>query len=216
MDRADIFADTDFPALRAGCKARFGDEDGEKIYHRTAKLYAELAVTTDYKDSYTLERQLKRFVYPVIAYYKTLLSYGYRQAAALGLVRRETEKAADESGAILGAQMRRFFPYRAFRRNIKNFIEYKFPAAGGWKSGELKTASRVLSFRIRTCMYATIAEKFGCPELCAVFCDYERRMFAGLLPQVEASCPCSMGEGHDYCEFRFKRGHRPAKGKNKE
>ena len=62
-------------------------------------------------------------------------------------------------------------------------------------------------------MYKSIAEKFGCPELCTVFCDYERRMFGGLRPQVEASCDCSLAEGHDYCEFRFRKGHRPGRKK---
>lgn len=207
-----IFDETDLSGLQASCIARFGEEDGTRIYHRTVKLYGELVVTTDYKNSHTLERQLKRLVYPVIAYYKTLLAYGYRKSTALGLVRYETDKAAEESGAILSAQMRKIFPFRAFRRNIRNFIEYKYPA-GGWKSGDLHTGARNISFRIHECMYKSIAEKFGCPELCTVFCDYERRMFGGLRPQVEASCDCSLAEGHDYCEFRFRKGHRPGRKK---
>ena len=111
----------------------FGDEEGQKIFRRAAKLYAELVVTTDYKNSQTLERQLKRLIYPVLAFYKTLLTFGYKVPNALGIVRTETEKAARESASVLANQMRPLFPYRAFRRNIKNFMEYKFPS-GGWES----------------------------------------------------------------------------------
>lgn len=106
----------------------FGEEEGRKIFLRASKLYAELAVTTDYQKSATFERQLRMLVYPVIAYYKTLLAFGYKTSSALGLVRNETEKAAAACADVLASQMRPVFPYHAFKRNIKNFIEYKFPA----------------------------------------------------------------------------------------
>lgn len=93
------YENTELNFLRADVVRKFGEEEGEKIFNRSAKLYAELAVTTDYKKSRTLERQLKSLVYPVIAYYKTLLAFGYRESSALGLVREETSKGrAGERG----------------------------------------------------------------------------------------------------------------------
>ena len=115
------YEDTELYFLKKDVLRNFGEELGGKIYQGASKLLTELAVTTDYKNSPTYERQLKRLVYPVIAYYKTLLSFGYRAPAALGLVRNETKKAAVETGETLSNQMRPVFPFRAFRSNIKNF-----------------------------------------------------------------------------------------------
>ena len=72
------FEKTDFYFLQRDCLMRFGEEKGNKIYFRTVKLYAELSVTTDYKNSESSERLLKRLIFPVIAYYKTLQYYGYQ------------------------------------------------------------------------------------------------------------------------------------------
>ena len=79
----------------------FGEEEGRKIFSRASKLYAELCVTTDYQKSPTFERQLRTLVFPVIAYYKTLLAFGYKTAPALGLVRNETEKAAEACAEVV-------------------------------------------------------------------------------------------------------------------
>lgn len=201
------YENTDLYFLKRDALRVFGDEEGKQIYDRASKLYTELAVTTDYQGSRTYEIQLKRLVYPVIAYYKTLLAFGFRLDAALGLVRSETEKAAKESGQKLTDQMRPVFPYRAFRGNVKNFIEYKFPARG-WKSAGLRARGSKITFRIEQCMYDSITKKFGCPELCLVFCEYEKLAFKGLSPQIVFECGGTLANGHDYCDFCFRKGTR--------
>lgn len=201
------YDNTDLYFLKRDALRAFGELEGAQIYARASKLYTELVVTTDYQKSRTYESQLKRLVYPVIAYYKTLLAFGFRMDAALGLVRNETEKAAKESGQKLADQMRPVFPYRAFKRNIKNFIEYKFPARG-WKSSGLRARGAKITFQIDECMYYSITQKFGCSELCLVFCEYERLAFAGLAPQVIFECGGTLANGHDACSFCFHKGTR--------
>ena len=103
------------------------------------------------------------------------------------------------------AQMRKFFPFLAFRRNFSNFIEFKFPSAE-WKVTNLRKGGWKLTFRVERCLYCQIAAKFGCEELSTVFCDYERVAFAGLNPKIGAECNGSLADGHDYCEFVFTKG----------
>lgn len=183
----------------------FGDKDGQQIFARASKLYAELCVTTDYQKSPTYERQLRMLVYPVIAYYKTLLAFGYKTASALGLVRNETEKAAEACADVLANQMRPVFPFHAFKRNIKNFIEYKFPGKG-WSVSDLKARGRKISFGVRECLYCTVCNKFGCSELREVFCDYERVAFGkGLGSALVFDCGKRIATGHDKCEFMFTK-----------
>ena len=183
----------------------FGEQEGSRIYARASKLYTELSVTTDYLKSPTYERQLRMLVYPVIAYYKTLLAFGYKTDAALGLVRNETEKAADSCAEVLANQMRPVFPFHAFKRNIKNFIEYKFPGKG-WSVSDLKARGRRIRFCIRECLFCTVCKKFGCPELCEVFCDYERDAFGkGLRTALAFECGGSIATGHEKCDFTFTK-----------
>ena len=201
------YENTELNFLEKDIARNFGKELGEKIFHRASKLYAELVVTTDYKNSPTYELRLTKIVYPVIAYYKTLLAFNYRKDAAIGLVRTAVEKAAQESGEILANQMRPLFPFNAFKGNIRNFIEYKFPAEG-WKVTDLNVKGKEISFRIGECFYYTAATKFGCPELAEVFCDYEGAAFSGLEPQIRCKRSGMIATGHEYCGYSFCKGSR--------
>ena len=197
-----VYEKTELNFLERDCLLQFGDKDGARIFRRASKLYAELVVTTDYGKDAALEKQLKGLVYPVIAYYKTLLAEGYREPNALGLVRTEVDKAAKNCGEILGAQTRRFFPFHAFKRNIRKFMASKFPA-GDWVCTEPKTRGGRISFQVKQCLYYTVARKFGCPELCPVFCDYERIAFKGLGPKIVCERDGELATGHEVCRFGF-------------
>ena len=197
------YGNTQLNFLERDVRRIFGDEEGGRIFLRASKLYAELAVTTDYQKSPTYERQLRWFIYPVIAYYKTLRAFGYKITASLDYVRRETEKAAEVCAEALSGQMRPVFPYHAFKRNIKNFIEYKFPGKG-WRVSDLKIRGRRITIRIRECLYCTVCKKFGCPELCKIFCEYEQNAFGkGLGSKILFECEERIAVGHESCGFGF-------------
>ncbi len=210
------YEQTELYFLKRDLLTRFGEEEGAKIFAGASKLYTELYVTTDYRGSKTLETQMKRLVLPVIALYKTLCMHGYRKASALGLMRTLTERAAQNTADILAAQMRKIAPFRAFRRNIRNFMEYKFPSAGGWQCGGLETDGRNISFRIEECLYRSISARFGCAELCAVLCDYARIAFAALLPKIAFPCGRRPSEGHAFCSFSFYKAVKQNSGAKKK
>ena len=199
------YDNTDLHFLHRHCIKRFGAEEGEKIYLRASKLYAELVVTTDYQNSAEAERQLKMLIFPVIAYYKTLRAFGYAEDSALEYVRLETEKAAKHCADVLADQKRKLFPFHAFKRNIKKFMASKFPAPA-CKYADLCVRGKKISFQIKQCIYRGISIKFGCPELCTVFCEYERIAFAGLGPHIVSERGETLPEGHDRCEFAFVKG----------
>ena len=199
------YGKTELNFLERDCNLQFGEEQGGKIFRRAAKLYAELVVTTDYRNDEALKRQLKGLVYPVIAYYKTLLAEGYREPAALGLVRTETEKAAKNTAEILAAQTRKFMPSAAFRRNIRKFMASKFPASV-WRYTGLKIKRRRITFDIAQCLYYTVTKKFGCVELCAVFCEYEQQSFRGLTPKIVCERSGELAKGHPCCGYVFRKG----------
>ncbi len=208
------YEDTEFYFLRRDAGILFGEEKGEKIYQRASKLYTELVVTTDYRKSQTLERQLKTLIYPVIAYYKTLLAVGYRQSDAIEFTAKAVRKAAQHCAERHAGQNRRFFPFRAFRRNIKNFMEYKFPAVE-WKRSELKTSCRKISFHIDECLYCVICGKFGCKEIGILFCEYERIAFSGFGQKILFKAGATLANGHEYCDFLFFKGGRAKKAEEK-
>lgn len=76
----------------------------------------------------------------------------------------------------------------------------------GWKVTDLKARGRKITFYVRECLYCTICKKFGCPELCEVFCDYERAAFGkGLGSVMEFECGGRIATGYDKCEFKFTK-----------
>ena len=198
---------TELYFLKRELMREFGETEGEKLFTRSSKLYAELVVTTDYQGSIALEAQLKRLTYPIIAYYKALRAFGYKMEYSLLLVKKATERAARECAEVLSAQNRKFFAFHAFRRNFKKFCESKFPAAG-WSREPAQKEKEKISLRIDRCLYHTITKKFGCPELCGVFCRYEEIAFAGLYPKVVYSGQGFIANGHDYCDFTFSKGEK--------
>lgn len=198
---------TELNFLERDCGLQFGEERGAKIFRRAAKLYGELVVTTDYKNDDALKKQLKGLVYPVIAYYKTLLAEGVREPEALEYVREEVKKAAKNCAEILDAQKRRFFPFHAFKRNIKKFMASKFPSAD-WKCSPPKARIGKVSFRVKECLYYKISKKFGCPELCFIFCEYEEEAFKGLAPAIGSRREGALATGHEACAFTFFKGRK--------
>lgn len=189
----------------------FGEELGGKIFIRSAKLYAELVVTTDYRGSKTLERQLTKLVYPALAYYKTLIAFGYRKDIAIEYVRKEMHKAAEECAEVLAAQVRPVFAFRAFRGNIKKFMEYKFPSEA-WICSGLKAKRKKITFQIDRCFYCEFSKKFGCSELAEVFCDYEKKAFGkGMRPKIVFECGGEIARGYEHCSFCFRKGERGEK-----
>ena len=200
--------------LEKDVKREFGEELGGKIFLRSSKLCTELCVTTDYRGSKTLEWQLKKLVYPVLAYYKTLIAFGYRKDEALALVRKETEKAAQDCAETLAAQVRPVFAFRSFRVNVRNFIKYKFPPEA-WRCVGLKVRRKRISFRIESCLYCEISKKFGCAELAEVFCDYEKSAFSvGLRPKIVFESLGEVARGYECCSFCFRKGDRKDRREN--
>ena len=61
-----VYEKTELNFLERDCILQFGEKGGARIFRRASKLYAELVVTTDYKNDRLLEKQLKGLVYPVI------------------------------------------------------------------------------------------------------------------------------------------------------
>ena len=198
---------TELYFLQRDCLLRFGEEKGELIFFRASKLYSELVVTTDYRNSPATERQLKQLIFPVIAYYKTLRFFGYREQEALSLVRNETEKAAKGCAAVLSNQNRKIFPFYAFKRNIKRFLASKFPPPYCCYT-DLRLQGKEITLKIGSCIYYGITHKFGCPELCGIFCDYEKVAFAGLAPKIDCERGNIIAEGHENCDFIFRKGEK--------
>ena len=130
-----------------------------------------------------------------------------RQREALEYVREEVKKAAKNCAEILDAQKRRFFPFHAFKRNIKKFMASKFPSAD-WKCTPPKARIGKVSFRVKECLYYKISKKFGCPELCFIFCEYEEEAFKGLAPAIGSRREGALATGHEACAFTFFKGRK--------
>ena len=69
-----------------------------------------------------------------------------------------------------------------------------------------KTKGGKITFQVQRCLYYDISHKFGCPELCPVFFEYEHIAFKGLGPKIVCSRAGELATGHEVCDFCFKKG----------
>jgi len=48
-----------------------------------------------------------------------------------------------------------------------------------------------------------LTKKYGCPELCTVFCENDDISFRGLMPKIRFERKGTLGQGADKCDFHL-------------
>ena len=126
-------SETPFVFLLDDCIREFGEEKGRKIYQEADEIFSGLEAEADYKDNDAIREHIQMKLLPPMAYYKALLFEGFDKDASLDLVRKETQKTAEEKKAAMAKMARLPFAYSIYRMCVKKFMTKNFPAVG-WKT----------------------------------------------------------------------------------
>lgn len=191
---------TNLPFLKADCTEIFGAERGERIFGKAIEIYDGLVRGADLRGSAAIGRHMTEKLFPAMSYYKALQAFG--EADALGLVRRETRKAA-----LLNKQKNEKFAgmpfvYALYRMGVKKYMAKYFPPEG-WRIEWVRCDGREIHFDLHSCLYHELCVRNGCPELCAVYCENDDISFSGLLPKIRFERSGTIGNGAMYCDFHF-------------
>lgn len=196
------FNKTNLPFLYEDCKCEFGVEKGELIFKQVNKCYQSLVKNADFKNNSAIKEHLFLRLFPAMAYYKTLLDVGFNSSDSISYVKKETQKAAFKNQQKNKKLSCIPFAYFFYRLGIKKYMNKNFPKEG-WRIEWIKCDNKEIHFNLHNCIYWELSQKYGCPELCQVYCSNDTTAFAGLLPKIEFKRNGTLGEGANYCDFHF-------------
>ena len=135
------YEDTKYGDLFSVCKAECGVEKGTRIYHKAEQYLQQMIDEADYRNSEVIKNHMNSNIFPVLAYYMSLLDNGFSREQAYGMVLQQTQKQANiekEKNRKLGNMPCAFLIYRLAAKKVmgKNFpIE-------GWETEWIKQAGK--------------------------------------------------------------------------
>ena len=198
-------SETPFAFLLDDCVREFGEEDGRKIYQEADDVFSNLEAESDYKGNEAIREHIQMKLLPPLAYYKALLSVGYSRTKALDYVRAEEKKAAEAKKESMSKMARLPFAYSIYRMGVRKFMAKNFPEEG-WKTEWVRCDGKEIHFNLHSCIYHDLCSKYGCPELCTIYCENDEIAFSGLLPKIRFERSGTLGNGAECCDFHFRKG----------
>ncbi len=196
------YNETTYPFLSDDCVELFGDENGAKIFDEAQKLFKDLQASADYRGSDMIKWHMQCKIFPLIAYYKTLISNGYSTEQALGYARKESARVANLKKLDNEKLAKMPFTYFMYRLGVKGHMNKNF-SAEGWDIEWVCNNGKEIHFDMKSCVYYDMTVEHGCPELCTVFCENDNIAFSGLLPKIRFERGGTIGQGAERCDFHF-------------
>lgn len=196
------YKETSLDFLQEDLKERYGIEQGERIYGSACKRYEELCLQEKKRDNPVMNAHIFENILPAIGLYFAFYEAGYSKEDSMEATLKETQINAfrlQKESSKLG---RMPFAYSMFRMAVKSYMKKKYPSEGWdviWKQCDREE----IHFDMERCIYYDMCIKYGCPELCTVFCQNDTTNFAGFLPKIKFQRKGTIGEGSERCDFHF-------------
>jgi hypothetical protein len=173
------FSKTEFPYFYKDSIKQFGTEKGKQIYDIASAKLAEMKKDADYRNSRAVQKHMDTNILPLVAIYFTYRESGINQDDALKLSLELAQigaKSKQKKNKVFGRLPFGFNLFKLFCRRVMNTE------------------------------YPRTLQKYGCPELCPVFCANDDTTFAGYHPSVVFERGSTIGRGQEVCDFHFKKG----------
>ena len=94
------------------------------------------------------------------------------------------------------------FAYTWYRLGVKKHMAKHFPPEG-WETQWVRCDGKEIHFNLHTCLYQTVTQALGCPELCPLYCENDDIAFAGLAPKITFRRTGTLASGAPCCDFHF-------------
>jgi len=201
----DQLKNSNLSFIRKDSIVRFGVEKGAKIYDDASAMLTELIKNADFRNNKAVEKHMRKFILPEIAFYRAMQENGIEKDKAYEYIYEEIQKPAQKASKLF--RIFTILPgfFSIARWIIKKMMTFGYPKEG-WNTVWKKDDKRELSMDIHSCLYMETFSKYGCPELCKACCDTDVITLSGLQPKVIFVRTQTIGAGADYCNFRFLNG----------
>lgn len=204
--------------LHTELSQEFGAEAAERIAARVQARYQELMAGRPAESHEALREHLEGQILPGLALYDVL-----RQAQDDGLSpsKDDTLRQLPQDEALAWVErwfVARMVPrrrqmarlgrfrlyYHVLRALVRPVMARSFPPQG-WDVEWVEVSGEQVAFNMHSCYYLDTLTAYGVPELTAVYCALDDRIYDGLSPHVRWVRSHTLGRGDELCDFRFVR-----------
>jgi hypothetical protein len=207
------YKNTHFLFLKDDCINDVGKETGIKIYNQSCNLLTSMLEEADYRNNKSIKIHFVQNMFPIIAYYKTLLEHNYTEENAYNLALKISQKAAHIQKDKNKSFSKFPFAYKIYKAFVKNVMKKKYPEVG-WETEWILCNNNEIHFNFKTCIYVDMTTKYNCSKLCTVFCKNDNIVFSGYEPKILFKRNGTIAEGSPNCDFHFLNGQYKIKEKN--
>jgi hypothetical protein len=205
MDNTITYKNTHFPFLGEDCLDEFGDDKGKKIYEAACLRLNSMLENADYKNNRSIKIHFSKNMFPIMAYYLTLLEQNYSKYEAHNLTLKIAQKAANIQ-KIKNESFRKIpFAYNIFKFFTKSIMKNSYPKEG-WDIEYITFDNKEIHINFKKCIYVDMTSKYNCPEICTIFCKNDPIIFSGYEPKIYFKRNGTIAEGFEYCDFHFIKG----------
>ena len=141
---------------------------------------------------------------PIIAIYLSFKELNFDQEEAYNNTMEISQSMARKIKRKNHALSRLPFGYSLFKVFCKSIMNKEYPKEG-WDVEWQKYDNKEIHFDITRCVYIETTERYGCPELCSVFCANDTTTFSGYKPKIIFERQGTIGQGQKLCDFHFKK-----------
>jgi len=208
------FDKTKFHFLKEDCIIQFGTEKGNTIYNHSNNLFEDLLKENDYVENHKIRKHLVTHLFPIIAYYLTLREFNFSKKESYKFSYKEIEKLGNIKKKRNEKLVKIPFIYYIIKVIAKIYINNKWPVEA-WKTEWLKRNKYEIHFRFHGCVYFNLTKKYGCPEICKLFCAEDNISSSGYAPKMIFEREKTIGRGDKYCDFHLKNGKNNNRNNNK-
>lgn len=170
----------------------------EACMRRLAQLHVDNTDASKEK-----KRHLEKQILPGIAVYETL-KIVMTPEEAFRTVHGYVESYALSARKMLVGLLRLPGLYRLVPGASVRMMHKTFNGAAGFAAKEYRIAGGVMRIDMVKCPYHESCVRYGCPELCACFCDGDDIAYDNMHPKLLWHRTKTLGRGGDCCDFGLK------------
>lgn len=176
----------------------FGNTAGVKIYKDALNQLDKLNNNAEYKSN-NQKKYLENSIFPAIVVYRALQHAGLSKEAAYDHMKKmigdNTKNSTRKMWTTLG-KLPFFFPL--FKALFSKGLE-----GDSWDVLWIANDKATFEYHIQRCLWHDTFKKYGCAELCAIFCHNDEINFTNVSKHMDFKRNSALGYGGDCCAFCF-------------
>jgi len=184
-------------------KQKYGASKAEQIITR-AREHFDAICAENADESKAYDMHTKERIYPAIASLRAMTESGIDRDEAIAFLHDYYIWRASGKARVLKRLLKIPGLHRQMPKLFKRLTPKMFGEPAGFQAIWYDDTEWELSFDMVKCPYKDKCTAYGCPELCAAYCDADDVCYGDMHPDVIWGRTQTLGKGGSCCDFRMK------------